>query len=109
MSSFKDNSGLEEFKPKVSQAERDEQMKKFLAKGGKVEKLEPGYPIDVGSLDKSKKPRYTKEEVKKGLAIGKTTRPNYDTYKKGSYHDYDVGGDNPPIWIRQPKNPIGGK
>ena len=82
MSSFKDNSGLEEFKPKASQAERDEQMKKFLAKGGKVEKLEPGYPINVGSLDKSKKPRYTKEEVKKGLAIGKTSRPNYDTYKK---------------------------
>ena len=41
MSSFKDNSGLEEFKPKASQAERDEQMKKFLAKGGKIQKLEP--------------------------------------------------------------------
>ena len=109
MSSFKDNSGLEIIKPKTPQAERDEQMKKFLAKGGKVEKLEPGYPINVGSLDKSKKPRYTKEEVKKGLAIGKTSRPNYDTYKKGSYHDFDVGGDNPPIWIRQPKNPVGGK
>ena len=109
MSSFKDNSGLEIIKPKTPQAEREEQMKKFLAKGGKVEKLEPGYPINVGSLDKSKKPRYTKEEVKKGLAIGKTSRPNYDTYKKGSYHDFDVGGDNPPIWIRQPKNPVGGK
>tara|TARA_R110002072_G_scaffold98672_2_gene217085 strand:+ start:2318 stop:2647 length:330 start_codon:yes stop_codon:yes gene_type:complete len=109
MSSFKDNSGLEIIKPKTPQAERDEQMKKFLAKGGKVQKLEPGYPINVGSLDKSKKPRYTKEEVKKGLAIGKTSRPNYDTYKKGSYHDFDVGGDNPPIWIRQPKNPVGGK
>tara|TARA_R110000765_G_scaffold44202_1_gene91802 strand:- start:108 stop:437 length:330 start_codon:yes stop_codon:yes gene_type:complete len=109
MSSFKDNSGLEIIKPKTPQAERDEQMKKFLAKGGKVEKLEPGYPINVGSLDKSKKPRYTKEEVKKGLAIGKTSRPNYDTYKKGSYHDFDVGGDNPPVWYPQPKNPVGGK
>ena len=39
-------------------------MKKFLDKGGKVEKLEPGYPIDVGSFDKSRKPRYTKEEIK---------------------------------------------
>jgi hypothetical protein len=109
MSSFKDNSGLEIIKPKTPQAERDEQMKKFLAKGGKVQKLEPGYPINVGSLDKSKKPRYTKEEVKKGLAIGKTSRPNYDTYKKGSYHDFDVGGDNPPVWYPQPKNPVGGK
>ena len=26
MSSFKDNSGLEEYKPKATQAERDEQM-----------------------------------------------------------------------------------
>ena len=66
MSSFKDNSGLEEHKPKATQAERDEQMKKFLAKGGKVEKLEPGYPLDVGSFDKSRKPRYTREEIKKG-------------------------------------------
>ena len=67
MSSFKDNSGLEEHKPKATQAERDEQMKKFLAKGGKVEKLEPGYPLDVGSFDKSRKPRYTREEIKKGI------------------------------------------
>ena len=109
MSSFKDNSGLEEYKPKTTQAERDEQMKKFLDKGGKVEKLGPGYPLDVGSFDKSRKPRYTKEEVKQGLAIGKTNRPNYDTYKKGSYHDFDVGGDKPPVWYPQPKNPVGGK
>ena len=55
MSSFKDNSGLEIIKPKTPQAERDEQMKKFLAKGGKVEKLKPGYPINVGSFEKNKK------------------------------------------------------
>ena len=108
MSSFKDNSGLEEFKPKASQAERDEQMKKFLAKGGKIEKLKPGYPINVGSLDKSRKPGWSKEDIKEGKK-GKTAMPNYDTYKKGSYHDYDVGGDNPPVWIQQPKNPVGGK
>jgi hypothetical protein len=72
MSSFKDNSGLEIIKPKTPQAERDEQMKKFLVKG-------------------------------------KTSMPNYDTYKPGSYHDYDVGGDNRPIWIPQPKNPVKGK
>jgi hypothetical protein len=35
--------------------------------------------------------------------------PDYDTYKKGSYHDYDVGGDKPPVWYPQPKNPVGGK
>ena len=95
-------------KPKTPKSERDEQMKKFLAKGGKVEKLEAGYPINVGSLDKSRKPGWSKEDIKEGKK-GKTAMPNYDTYKKGSYHDFDVGGDNPPIWIRQPKNPVGGK
>jgi hypothetical protein len=35
--------------------------------------------------------------------------PDYDTYKKGSYHDYDVGGDNPPEWQPQPKNNMAGK
>ena len=109
MSNFKDNSGLEKYKPKMSQKERDEKMKKFLEKGGKIEKLKPGYPINVGSLDKSKKPRYTKEDVSKGLAVGKTARPDYNTYKKGSYHDFDVGGDNPPRWEKQPKNEMGGK
>ena len=42
-------------------------------------------------------------------AVGKAPRPNYDTYKKGSYHDFDVGGDKPPVWYPQPKNPVGGK
>ena len=40
----------------------------------------------------------TKEEIKKG-AKGHAPKPNYDTYKPGSYHDYDVGGDNPPVYI----------
>ena len=108
MSSFKDNSGLEIIKPKTPQAERDEQMKKFLAKGGKVEKLNPGYPINVGSFDKTGKPQFSKEEIKAGIK-GKTAMPDYNTYKKGSYHDYDVGGDNRPIYIPQPKNPVKGK
>ena len=108
MSSFKDNSGLEIIKPKTPQAERDEQMKKFLAKGGKVEKLKPGYPINVGSFERNNKPAFSKEDIEKGVK-GKAPMPNYDTYKKGSYHDYDVGGDNRPIWIPQPKNPVKGK
>ena len=28
---------------------------------------------------------------------------------KGSYHDFDVGGDNPPRWEKQPKNDMAGK
>ena len=103
MSSFKDNSGLEEYKPKATQAERDEQMKKFLAKGGKVEKLKPGYPINVGSFERNKKPAFSKEDIEKGIT-GKAPMPNYDTYKPGSYHDFDVGGDNPPEYIKPTKN-----
>ena len=102
MSNFRDNSGLEVIKPKTSQAERDEQMKRFLEKGGKVKKLEPGYPINIGSLDKSKKPQWTREDIKKGKT-GTAPLPDYSTYKPGSYHDFDVGGDNPPIWIKPGK------
>ena len=103
MSSFKDNSGLEEYKPKMSKGEMDEKMKKFLAKGGKIEKLKPGYPINVGSFERHKKPAFSKEDIEKGIT-GKAPMPNYDTYKPGSYHDFDVGGDNPPEYIKPTKN-----
>ena len=78
MTNFKDNSGLEVIKPKMSKEERDSMMQKFLAKGGKVEKLEPGYPTNVGSLDKSKKPAYTKEDIKAGVQVH-APRPDYNT------------------------------
>ena len=97
MSNFKDNSGLEEDKPKASQAERDELMKKFLAKGGKVQKLKPTLPIYT------KHSAFTREEIANGVS-GKAPRPNYNTYKPGSYHDFDVGGDNPPEYIKPMKN-----
>ena len=94
--------------PQEIQKELDIKMKKFLEKGGKVQKLEPGYPTNVGSLDKSKKPAFTREEIKAGKG-GHAPKPDYDTYKKGSYHDYDVGGDNPPKWEKQPRNDMAGK
>ena len=50
----------------------------------------------------------TKEDIKAGVQ-GHAPRPDYNTYKKGSYHDYDVGGDKPPRWEKQPKNDMGGK
>ena len=95
-------------KSKIAKEDPKELMKRFLEKGGKVQKLEPGYPINVGSLDRSKKPAFTKEEIKKG-AKGHAPKPNYDTYKPGSYHDYDVGGDKPPRWEKQPINKMAGK
>ena len=98
----------EKVKPKMSQKERDDMMKKFLEKGGKVQKLKPGSAAVLGSLDKSKKPAFTKDDIDKGVK-GQAPKPDYDTYKKGSYHDYDVGGDNPPKWEKQPRNDMAGK
>ena len=64
-----------------------------------IQKLKPGYPLNVGSLDKSKKPAFTKDDIDKGVQ-GRAPRPDYSTYKPGSYHDFDVGGDKPPAYIK---------
>ena len=102
MNNFKDLPEFDDIRPKMSQKERDEKMKKFLEKGGKVQKLKSALPIYT------KYSAFTREEIANGV-VGKAPRPNYDTYKPGSYHDYDVGGDNRPVWIPQPKNPVKGK
>ena len=69
-------------KPKTSKEERDRMMKKFLEKGGKVQKLRPGYPLDVGSLDKSKKPRFYKYEVESGKDKGTAPMPDLTSIRK---------------------------
>jgi len=102
MSNFKDNSGLDVIKPKMTKEDSDLLMKRFLEKGGKIQKLKPGYPINVGGLDRSKKPQWTREDIKEGKT-GATPKPDYSVYKPGSYHDFDVGGDKPPIWIKSGK------
>ena len=89
----------EKIKPKMSKEERDKMMKKFLDKGGKVQKIIPGIAYNMGSLDKSKKPAFTKDDIDKGVQ-GRAPRPDYSTYKPGSYHDFDVGGDKPPAYIK---------
>lgn len=43
--------------------ELEEKMKAFIAKGGKVEKLEPGAAAQVGGL-LGKAPHYTDKEIK---------------------------------------------
>ena len=91
-------------KPKTPKSVRDEQMKKFLEKGGKVQKLGPGYPINVGSLDKSRKPRYTREEIKEGKKSA-APMPDYKTEKPGQV----PCGDRPPRWEYQPPNKLAGK
>ena len=88
----------EKDKPKMSQKERDDMMKKFLDKGGKVQKLKPGSAAVLGSMDKSGKPAYTKEDIEKGIK-GKTPRPDYKSYKPNTYHDLDLGPDRIPVYV----------
>ena len=49
---------------KTTQDEKDRMMKEFLAKGGKVEKLQPGIAKGASSLNRSGKLQYTEEQVK---------------------------------------------
>ena len=79
-------------KEKTSREELDKMMKDFLAKGGKIEKLKPGYPkLGVGSLDKSKQPRITKHEFESGKTRGEYV-PEEIFQKEGTYHDLDENG-----------------
>jgi len=89
--------------PEELQKELDERMKRFLAKGGKVEKLKPGSAYNLGSFDSHGKPSWSKDDIAKGKTSA-APMPNYDTYKPGSYHDFDVGGDKPPRWEKPMKN-----
>ena len=49
---------------KTAQDEKDRMMQEFLAKGGKVEKLEPGIAIGASSMNYSGKLQYNAAEVK---------------------------------------------
>ena len=58
---------------------KKETIEEFLKRGGKVQKLKPGSAAVLGSLDKSKKPAYTKEEIDKGVT-GHAPTPDYKSY-----------------------------
>lgn len=55
----------EQEKKQKHREELDRMMKEFLAKGGKVEKLEPGAAAGVATMNKDKRPMYTDAEIKK--------------------------------------------
>jgi len=61
---------------------KKESIEDFLKRGGKVEKLRPGFPLDVGSLDKSKKPRFNKQEVESGKDKGTAPMPDLTSIRK---------------------------
>ena len=49
---------------KTTQDEKDRMMQEFLARGGKVEKLQPGIAKGASSLNRSGKLQFTEEQVK---------------------------------------------
>ena len=49
---------------KTTQDEKDRMMQEFLAKGGKVEKLQPGIAKGASSLNYGGKLQYTEAEIK---------------------------------------------
>ena len=77
---------------------KKETIEEFLKRGGKVQKLKPGSAAVLGSLDKSKKPAYTKEDIEKGVT-GHAPTPDYKSYKPNTYHDLDLGPDRIPVYV----------
>ena len=66
---------------------KKETIEEFLKRGGKVTKCRPGYPLDVGSLDKSKKPRFNKYEVESGKDKGTAPMPDLTSIRKQEARD----------------------
>ena len=96
----------EKIKPKMSKEDRDKMMKRFLDKGGKVQKLKPGAAAILGALEKSKIPHWDNDDIKKGKK-GTAPLPEYKNTKPNTYHDYDLGGDKIPVY--EPTNKKGGE
>ena|SRR6056300_1521303 len=90
-------------KKKTSREELDKMMKDFLAKGGKIEKLKPGMAAQVGSLDKSKTPRYTRQEIESGKSRGDYV-PEEVYKKEGTHADMNLE-DKIPVY--EPTNKEG--
>jgi hypothetical protein len=53
----------DDFKPKMSQEERDKLMEEFLSKGGKIKELKPGIAKGAGSLNRSKNLQWSEKDV----------------------------------------------
>ena len=77
---------------------KKETIDEFLKRGGKIEKVKPGAAAVLGSLDKSKIPHWDNDDIKKGKK-GTAPLPEYKNTKPNTYHDYDLGGDNIPVYV----------
>lgn len=72
-------------KKQEKRRELEKMMQDFLAKGGKVEKLEPGSASGVATLNKDKRPMYTDAEIKK-LAKEREENGSKNTKDSGWNH-----------------------
>ena len=79
---------------------KKETIEEFLKRGGKVEKLKPGMAYNIGSFDRSGKPRWTKHEVESGQSSKLGEYQIEKIYKKpGTYHDLDLPEDKIPTYV----------
>ncbi len=77
---------------------KKESIEEFLKRGGKVEKCKPGMAYNMGSLDKSKKPSWTREEVERGEASGTAPLPDLTSRQQVTYGGTTVEyGDRVPV------------
>ena len=77
---------------------KKESIEEFLKRGGKVEKCKPGMAYNMGSLDKSKKHRWTREEVERGEASGTAPLPDLTSRQQVTYGGTTVEyGDRVPV------------
>jgi len=74
-------------------SKNEQAMKDFLAKGGKIQKLKPGYPKNANGLRLS----WTKEEVLSGKK-GATSLPDYTSPGKQNDVDYKERTDRKIWW-----------
>ena len=77
---------------------KKESLQEFLKRGGTIIKLKPGMAQNVGSLDGSKQPKWTKHEIETGkdAKYGPYKPDELKVYKPNTYHDFDEGGNDLP-------------
>ena len=77
---------------------KKETLEEFLKRGGTITKLKPGMAQNVGSLDGTKQPKWTKHEIETGkdAKYGPYKPDELKVYKPNTYQDFDVGGNDLP-------------
>ena len=76
---------------------KKESLEDFIKRGGKVQKMKPGSAYNLGSLDKSKNPSWTNEEIRQGKT-GTAPLPDLTSRQQETYGGTTVEyGDKVPV------------